>query len=89
MVTGGAALALVPSLRKLAPFAFGVYGALVAVETLRVSRRHGWSIAPTVAAIFPVLHLSHGAGFGAGLVQYALKPNWSASSHFRRERRSV
>jgi succinoglycan biosynthesis protein ExoA len=76
MVVGGAALLLKRSWRPLAPFAFGAYGALVAVEALRVSRRHGWTLAPAVAAIFPVLHLSHGIGFGVGLVKYALKPDW-------------
>ncbi|MDB5212877.1 MAG: Succinoglycan biosynthesis protein exoA [Myxococcaceae bacterium] len=76
MTVGGAALLLKRSWRPLAPFAFGAYGALVAVEALRVSRRHGWTLAPAVAAIFPVLHLSHGIGFGVGLVKYALKPDW-------------
>lgn len=76
MVVGGAALLLKRSWRPLAPFAFGAYGALAAVEALRVSRRHGWTLAPAVAAIFPVLHLSHGIGFGVGLVKYALKPDW-------------
>jgi succinoglycan biosynthesis protein ExoA len=76
MTVGGAALLLKRSWRPLAPFAFAAYGALAAVEALRVSRRHGWTLAPAVAAIFPVLHLSHGIGFGVGLVKYALKPDW-------------
>jgi succinoglycan biosynthesis protein ExoA len=76
MVAGGAALLLKRSWRPLAPFAFGAYGALAVVEALRVSRRHGWTLAPAVAAIFPVLHLSHGIGFGVGLVKYALAPDW-------------
>lgn len=29
-----------------------------------------------VWGIFPVLHVSHGAGFAAGLVRYALRPDW-------------
>jgi succinoglycan biosynthesis protein ExoA len=76
MVTAGAALLLKPSWRRFAPLAFGAYGALAAVEALRVSRRHGWALAPAVLAIFPVLHVSHGVGFGVGLVQYAIKPDW-------------
>jgi len=80
MVVGGAAVLLKRSWRPLAPFAFGAYGALCAVEALRVSRRHGWTLAPAVAAIFPVLHVSHGIGFGVGLVKYALKPDWSAQA---------
>jgi glycosyltransferase involved in cell wall biosynthesis len=76
MVVGGASLLLVPSLRKLAPLAFGLYGAATVVEALRVSRRHSLALAPVIAAIFPVVHLSHGVGFAAGLVQYALHPDW-------------
>jgi hypothetical protein len=77
MVAGGAALLLKRSWRPFAPLAFGAYGALLAVEALRVSRRHGWTLAPAVAAIFPVLHVSHGVGFGVGLVRYALRPDWA------------
>ena len=78
MVVGGAALLLKSSWRPLAPFAFGLYGTATVVEALRVSRRHGFSLAPAVAAIFPLLHVSHGVGFGVGLVQYALNPDWAA-----------
>jgi succinoglycan biosynthesis protein ExoA len=77
MVVGATAILAKRSFRPLAPLAFGAYGALIAVEALRVSRRHGWTLAPAVAAIFPVLHVSHGVGFGVGLVQYLLKPDWS------------
>ena len=31
-----------------------------------------------VWAIFPVLHVSHGVGFAAGLLQYLRKPDWPA-----------
>ncbi len=74
---GGGVMLLPPPLQPIAPFAFGAYGAASAVEALRVSLRHGLSLAPAVAAIFPVLHVSHGVGFGVGLVQYALAPDWS------------
>jgi glycosyltransferase involved in cell wall biosynthesis len=77
MVMGGAALLVVPPLYPVAPFAFGAYGAATVLEALRVSVRHGLALAPAVAAIFPVLHVSHGVGFGVGLVQYALAPDWS------------
>ncbi len=77
MVAGGAMLLIVPSFRRFAPLAFGLYGAAVLVEAVRVSRRHGLTLAPVVAAIFPVLHVAHGVGFAAGLVQYALRPDWS------------
>ncbi len=77
MVAGGLTLIVVPSLRKLAPLAFGLYGAAALVEAVRVSRRHGLTLAPVVATIFPVLHLAHGFGFAAGLARYALYPDWS------------
>jgi hypothetical protein len=77
MVVGGITLLVVPRLRKFAPLAFGLYGAAAVVEAVRVSRRHGLALAPIVAAIFPVLHVSHGVGFAAGLVRYALRPDWS------------
>lgn len=76
MVTGGATMLAKRSLRRYAPLAFGAYGAMCAAEALRVSWRHGLSLAPAVAAIFPVLHVSHGVGFGVGLVRYALAPDW-------------
>ena len=77
MVVGGVTLLVVPPLQWLAPIAFGLYGSALVVEAGRVSRRHGLALAPVVAAIFPVLHVSHGAGFAAGLVQYALRPDWN------------
>jgi succinoglycan biosynthesis protein ExoA len=76
MVVGGITLLVVPRLRKFAPLAFGLYGAAAVVEAVRVSRRHGLALAPIVAAIFPVLHVSHGVGFAAGLVRYARRPDW-------------
>jgi cellulose synthase/poly-beta-1,6-N-acetylglucosamine synthase-like glycosyltransferase len=30
----------------------------------------------TVWGIFPILHVSHGAGFAVGLVKYSLRPDW-------------
>jgi glycosyltransferase involved in cell wall biosynthesis len=81
MVVGGATMLATRRLRKVAPFVFGAYGAACAVEAVRVSRRHGLLLAsPVVAAIFPVLHVSHGVGFGVGLVRYALRPDWSRAT---------
>jgi succinoglycan biosynthesis protein ExoA len=28
--------------------------------------------------MFPVVHVSHGIGFGVGLVKYTLSPDWPA-----------
>jgi len=76
MVLSGTTLLAVPKLRALAPLAFGAYGAASAFEAVRVSFPRGLHLAPVVAAIFPVLHVSHGVGFGAGLVRYILAPDW-------------
>jgi succinoglycan biosynthesis protein ExoA len=76
MVLSGASLLAVPKLRKLAPLAFGAYGAATLFEAVRVSVAKGIHLAPVVAAIFPVLHASHGVGFGVGLVHYTLFPDW-------------
>ncbi len=77
MVAGGTAMLLSKKLRPFAPLAFGLYGAATIVEAIRVTRKRGLHLAPIAAAIFPVLHVSHGVGFGVGLVQYAISPDWS------------
>jgi succinoglycan biosynthesis protein ExoA len=78
-VVGGASILLVPKLRPFAPLAFGAYAALAGVEAVRVGRREGLRAVPIVAAIFPVMHLSHGAGFAAGLWRYLQRPDWPES----------
>lgn len=80
MVVGGATMLLTPGLRRFAPLVFGAYGAATLVEAVRVSRKRGIRYAPVIAAIFPVLHVSHGLGFGVGLVKYAFAPDWSEES---------
>ena len=77
MVVGGATLLALPPLWPLAP---------AAVRDLRARDRgrgrarrpHGSAgdAVPTVWAIFPVLHISHGIGFAAGLWQYLRTPDW-------------
>jgi succinoglycan biosynthesis protein ExoA len=54
------------------------YALATGAEAVRVGRREGLAAIPVVWAIFPVLHVSHGAGFAAGLVKYVLKPDWAA-----------
>ena len=73
---GGAALLVTSHLQPLTPFAFGLYGAATAAEAVRVGRKAGVLAIPIVWGIFPVLHVSHGAGFAVGLVHYALKRDW-------------
>jgi succinoglycan biosynthesis protein ExoA len=78
MVTGAAALVLLPPLWPLAPAAFATYALATGAEAIRVGRKAGLAALPTIWAIFPVLHASHGAGFWSGLVQYLRSPDWPA-----------
>ena len=57
------------------PLAF-VYVAVTGVEAARVAS--SMATMPIVWAIFPVLHVSHGAGFAYGLWRYVQRPDWSA-----------
>jgi glycosyltransferase involved in cell wall biosynthesis len=77
LVAGGA-LVLVPVLRPWAPLAFAAYAVLAGLEALRVAGREGPGTALLAGAQFPVMHVSHGAGFAAGLVRYARRPDWPA-----------
>jgi glycosyltransferase involved in cell wall biosynthesis len=74
---GGAALLTISTLRPLRLPAFAGYGLVCAIEALRVGRKAGLDALPVVWAIFPVLHVSHGVGFAAGLVHYLWRPDWS------------
>lgn len=78
MVTGATALVTLPPLWPLAPVAFTTYALATGAEAVRVGRKVGPSAIPVVWAIFPTLHLAHGVGFAAGLVQYLRKPDWPA-----------
>jgi succinoglycan biosynthesis protein ExoA len=53
------------------------YAIATGAEAVRVGYPEGIAAIPVVWAIFPVLHVAHGAGFGVGVVQYALHPDWS------------
>jgi succinoglycan biosynthesis protein ExoA len=77
LVAGGAGLLGTSRWQPFTPTLFGLYGAITALEAVRVSRRHDLRLAPVVASIFPVLHVSHGVGFGVGLVHYALNRDWT------------
>jgi glycosyltransferase involved in cell wall biosynthesis len=77
MVVVGAALVATSRLHGLTPWALGAYAALALAEAVRVGRGGGLGQVLTVWMIFPVLHVAHGLGFGAGLVHYARHPDWS------------
>lgn len=77
MVASWVVMLATPPLRSLVPMAAAVYGAASLFEAIRVSRKHGLTMIPVVASIFPVLHVSHGVGFAVGLVRYALRADWA------------
>jgi len=76
MVAGGAALVAIPPLWPLVPAAAATYALATGAEAVRVGNKLGALAIPTVWGIFPVLHVSHGAGFAAGLWQYLREPDW-------------
>ncbi|HWO17408.1 MAG TPA: glycosyltransferase family 2 protein [Kofleriaceae bacterium] len=78
LVSGATALLLVPPLWPFAPAAFATYALATGAEAVRVGHKLGARALPTIWAIFPVLHASHGAGFAAGLWQYLRHPDWPA-----------
>jgi cellulose synthase/poly-beta-1,6-N-acetylglucosamine synthase-like glycosyltransferase len=78
MVSGGAALLATSAVQPLTPLAFGAYALATAAEAVRVGREAGLAAIPIVWGIFPVLHVSHGVGFAAGLIHYGLREqDWS------------
>jgi succinoglycan biosynthesis protein ExoA len=77
MVAGAAAMIALPPLWPVAPLAFATYALATGAEAVRVGSKVGAGAIPTVWAMFPVLHVSHGVGFAAGLLQYLRKPDWA------------
>ena len=71
-------LAAVPPLRWAFPWALVSYGSVLVLETLRARGSLGLLGRLRVLAIFPAMHVTHGAGFGTGLIAYALRRNWAA-----------
>jgi cellulose synthase/poly-beta-1,6-N-acetylglucosamine synthase-like glycosyltransferase len=77
----------------LGPWSVATYALATGAEAVRVVRRldargdlprdKGLFTVPICTAVvwglFPVLHVSHGAGFAAGLVKYVVSPDWEPS----------
>ncbi len=76
LVVSGVALIALPPLWPIAPAAAAAYALATGAEAVRVGGKLGPLAIPTVWGIFPVLHVSHGAGFAAGLWQYLRQPDW-------------
>ena len=62
-LVGEAALFATSPWQPLAPWSFAAYALATGAEAVRVGRREGALAVPVVWAIFPVLHVAHGAGF--------------------------
>jgi len=73
----GVTMAVVPALRPLFFPAAAAYSALCLVEAARVARGEKMLTVVRVASVFPVLHVSHGVGFAAGLARYLTRPDWT------------
>jgi glycosyltransferase involved in cell wall biosynthesis len=76
MVCGGAAMLAVPPLWPVLPAALATYALATGAEAVRVGGKLGPKAIPTIWAMFPTLHVSHGIGFAAGLLQYLRTPDW-------------
>jgi glycosyltransferase involved in cell wall biosynthesis len=72
MVASATTLLATSAVHPFTPFAFGAYAVATGIEAIRVGRSEGLAAIPVVWAIFPVLHVSHGVGFAAGLIRYGL-----------------
>ena len=72
-----AALLATSPWHPLGAWSLAVYALVTGAEAVRVGRREGVAAIPTVWSIFPIMHVSHGAGFAAGLIRYALRPDWA------------
>jgi len=74
---GETALAATSPWQPLFSWSLAAYALATGAEAVRVGRREGALAVPVVWAVFPILHVSHGAGFATGLVRYALMPDWA------------
>ncbi len=75
-LTGEAALIATSPWQPFGALSLAMYALVTGAEAVRVGRNESVAAIPVVWSIFPVLHVSHGAGFAAGLVRYALRPDW-------------
>jgi cellulose synthase/poly-beta-1,6-N-acetylglucosamine synthase-like glycosyltransferase len=69
----GAALGVTSSVQPITPFAAGLYALVTGASAVRVGRREGIVTIPIAWAAYPVMHLAHGVGFGAGFVRAIAK----------------
>jgi succinoglycan biosynthesis protein ExoA len=75
-LTSEAVLLATSPWHPLGTWSLAAYSLVAGAEAVRVGRSEGVTAIPVVWSIFPVLHVSHGAGFAAGLLRYTLRPDW-------------
>jgi glycosyltransferase involved in cell wall biosynthesis len=78
MTAGAAVMAAIPPLWPAGAVFGATYAAATGAEAVRVGQKAGLAAIPIVWAMFPVLHVSHGVGFAAGLVHYLRDPDWTS-----------
>lgn len=72
LVVGGGAAAVTGA----APLAAAAYALMTGAAAVRVGQSEGLATIPFAWAAYPVMHMAHGIGFGAGLVRAIAKPDW-------------
>jgi succinoglycan biosynthesis protein ExoA len=82
-VVAGLLLLATTTVQPFTPVAFGIYAVAATVEAFRLGRRGGRSTIPVAAAVFPMLHAAHGAGFALGLVRYLSRRDWRDAERLR------
>ena len=78
-LAGEAAVLLSSRWHRLAWWTFGGYVLAAGAEAVRMGRQEGPLAVPVVWALFPAVQLARGVGFAAGLVRYAVRPDWDAT----------
>lgn len=78
IVLAGGALVATSSVQPITPFAAAAYALVTGAAAVRVGRAEGLVTIPLAWAAYPVMHLAHGVGFGAGVARAIVKPDWQA-----------
>jgi glycosyltransferase involved in cell wall biosynthesis len=76
MVIGGSAAAITGA----GPLAAAAYALMTGAAAVRVGQKEGLATIPFAWAAYPVMHVAHGVGFGAGLVRALARPDWPLQS---------
>jgi len=80
LVACGGALVATSSIQPITPFALAAYALYTGAAAVRVARGEGVATIPIAWAAYPVMHVAHGAGFGAGFVRALVRPDWGPTT---------